>query len=118
MGRTTYSASHESGTVYGTEAVNLATTRDGAVRFEVHAKPRAKKTRITGVRQGALAVQLAAPPVDGAANDALRAALASALGVAVRDVALVGGASSRAKLVEVRGVSVDEVRDRLQRAMA
>jgi uncharacterized protein (TIGR00251 family) len=100
-----------------TEAVNLATTRDGAVRFEVHAKPRARKSRIVGARLGALAVQLAAPPVDGAANDELRAALAAALGVAVRDVALVGGASSRTKLVEVRGLPEGEVRARLQRAM-
>jgi uncharacterized protein (TIGR00251 family) len=100
-----------------TEAVNLATTRDGAVRFEVHAKPRARKTRIAGVRLGALAVQLAAPPVEGAANDELRAALAAALGVPVRDVVLVGGASSRAKLVEVRGLPEDQVRGRLLRAL-
>src|SRR6516165_2937089 len=101
-----------------TEAVNLLTTRDGAVRFEVHAKPRARTSKIAGVRLGALAVQLAAPPVDGAANDELLETLAAALGVAKRDVSLVGGASSRAKLVEVRGLPEAEVRVRLGRAMS
>jgi uncharacterized protein YggU (UPF0235/DUF167 family) len=66
-----------------TEAVNLATTRDGAVRFEVHAKPRARKTRIAGVRLGALAVQLAAPPIEGAANEELRAATNSTRSVSI-----------------------------------
>jgi uncharacterized protein YggU (UPF0235/DUF167 family) len=101
----------------GTEVVSLTTTRDGAVRFEVHAKPRARQTRIAGVRLGALAVQLAAPPAEGAANDALRAELAAVLGVPLRDVALVAGASSRAKVVEVRGLPEDQVRARLLRAL-
>jgi uncharacterized protein (TIGR00251 family) len=102
-----------------TEVASLVTvtTRDGAVRFEVHAKPRARRSQIAGTRLGALAVQLAAPPVDGAANDELLALLASALGVPRRDVALVGGASSRAKLVEVRGVPEAQVRARLARAI-
>ena len=67
----------------GTEAATLVTTktRDGAVRFEVHAKPRARRSRIAGIRLGALTVQLAAPPVDGAANEELLGTLAEALGV-------------------------------------
>lgn len=104
-----------------TEAVSLATipirtTADGAVRFEVHAKPRSRRSRVTGARLAAVAVELAAPPVDGAANDELLATLAKVLGVANRDVALVGGASSRAKVVEVRGLSESEVRARLELA--
>jgi uncharacterized protein (TIGR00251 family) len=103
----------------GTEVASLrTTTRDGAVRFEVHAKPRARRSQIAGTRDGALAVQLAAPPVDGAANEELVALLAGVLGVPRRDVALVGGASSRAKLVEVRGLREADVRDRLARAMS
>ena len=97
----------------GTEAVKLATTKDGAVRFEVHARPRARKSAVTGVRLGALVVQLAAPPVEGAANAALIAMLAEVLGVPRRDLSLALGASSRAKVVEVRGLAEDEVRARL-----
>ncbi len=96
----------------------LTPTREGGVRFEVHAKPRAKVSRVLGVRQGALSVQLAAPPVDGAANAALIDTLAEALGTPRRDVSLVRGDGSRTKLVEVRGVTPELVRARLLAAVA
>jgi hypothetical protein len=89
--------------------------KDGAVRFEVHAKPRAKKSKVLGVRGEALEISLAAPPVEGAANAELIKTLARALGVPKRHVVLVRGESSRAKLVEVHGLTVEEVRDRLSR---
>jgi len=100
------------------EAVTVVVTREGAVRVEVHAKPRARTSRIAGVRQGALVVQLAAPPVDGAANAELVETIARALGVPRRDVVLVRGETARTKLVEVRGLAADEVRVRLERAMS
>jgi uncharacterized protein (TIGR00251 family) len=99
------------------EAVKLAVTRQGAVRFQVLARPRAHASRIAAVRGGALVVQLAAPPVEGAANDDLVATLAQALSIARRDVELVRGSASRAKLVEVRGLGVDQVRERLMAAI-
>ncbi|HEY8042266.1 MAG TPA: DUF167 domain-containing protein [Polyangiaceae bacterium] len=99
------------------EAVRLVTTRDGGVRFEVQAKPRARTSRVAAVRQGALVVQLAAPPVDGAANAELVRTLAEALAVPRRDVLLVRGEASRAKLVEIRGLVADEVRARLGGAL-
>jgi uncharacterized protein len=89
--------------------------KDGAVRFEVHAKPRARKSKVLGVRGEALEISLAAPPVDGAANEELIATLARTLDVPKRDVSLVRGDSSRNKLVEVRGLTVEEVRARLSR---
>jgi uncharacterized protein (TIGR00251 family) len=93
--------------------VKLVVTREGAVRFEVHAKPRARASRIVGVRDDALVVQLAAPPVDGAANAELVEVLARALSLPKRDVTLVRGESGRVKLVEVRGLTADELRARL-----
>ena len=49
------------------EAALALVVKDGEVRFEVHAKPRAKKSAIVGVRSpgGALEVAIAAPPVRG-----------------------------------------------------
>jgi uncharacterized protein (TIGR00251 family) len=99
------------------EALSLVVTREGAVRFEVLAKPRSRASRVAGVRESALVVQLAAPPVDGAANAELVETLAAALSVPRRDVVLVRGETARTKLVEVRGVAVEEVRARLGRAM-
>jgi uncharacterized protein len=76
-----------------------------AVRLDVRVIPRARRTEIAGRRGGALLVRLAAPPVDGAANDALRAFLAERLGVPQRQVAIVRGATSRDKTVAIEGVS-------------
>jgi uncharacterized protein len=86
--------------------------KKGAARFEVHAKPRARKSRILGWREGRLEVSLAAAPVDGAANAELIAVLAKALGVPKSAVALVHGQGGRTKLIEVHGLSDADVRAR------
>ena len=76
-----------------------------SLRFEVHAKPRAKKSRVGGVRpDGSVEIALAAPPVDGAANDELIRFVAARLGVGKRSVEIIRGTSSQKKLVAVRGV--------------
>jgi uncharacterized protein (TIGR00251 family) len=84
--------------------------RSGAVRFSVRVQPRAARSGVAGLHGGALRVRLSAPPVDGAANEELVELLAERLGVPRRDVSIVGGAASRSKLVEVRGVSAELVR--------
>ena len=99
------------------EAVKLALTRAGAVRFQVLARPRAHASCIAAVRDGALVVQITAAPADGAANEELVATLAEALSVAKRQVAIAWGASSRTKLVEVLGLPIEEVARRLSCAM-
>ena len=85
------------------------TSHGDAVRFAVRVQPRASRTAIDGVHGGALRVRLHAPPVDGAANDALVALLADALGVARRAVRIVAGEHARSKIVEVAGVDVTRV---------
>ena len=80
-------------------------SRGNAVRFRVRLVPRASRDEITGVLDGVLRVRLHAPPVDGAANDALVAFLADRLAVPRRGVRIVTGATSRTKLIEVEGVS-------------
>ena len=61
---------------------------------------------------GALKVRVAAPPVEGAANQAMLRFLAEELGVSRRSVRLVAGAAGRQKLVVVEGVSADELTER------
>lgn len=84
--------------------------RDGAVRFNVRVQPRASRAGVDGVHGDALKVRVTAPPVEGAANEAVVEVLAAALGVPRRAVRIVAGASSRAKVVEVDGVSAEAVR--------
>ena len=66
-----------------------------------------------GVRDGALVVRLAAPPVDGAANTALTEFLSEALGVPRRAVSIVSGERGRRKRVAVAGVTAALARERL-----
>lgn len=82
----------------------------GRVRFGVRVSPRASRDAILGVHDGALKVALTAPPVEGAANAALVALLAKALGVAKRAVTIAAGEASRQKRVQIEGVTAAEVR--------
>jgi uncharacterized protein len=87
------------------------TEREGAVRFAVRVQPRASRTGVEGVHGDALKVRVNAPPVDGAANEAVVAVLAEALGVPRRLVRIVSGESSRSKVVEVEGIGASAIRD-------
>ena len=85
----------------------LRTRDDGdALVFEVRVAPRASRDRIVGVQDGALKVALTAPPVDGAANEALRKMLAKAFGVSKSSIEIVRGDRARTKLLRVQGADL------------
>ena len=71
-----------------------------------------------GTRGPALRVDVREPAEGGRANRAVIELLAELLGLARDDVAIVGGAGSRDKLVEIRGLDPETVRARLDRALA
>jgi uncharacterized protein (TIGR00251 family) len=75
--------------------------------LNLHIQPGAKQTAVAGVHGEALKIRLAAPPVDGKANDCLINFLAEKLAVAKAQITLVSGASSRSKRVRVTGVSME-----------
>jgi uncharacterized protein (TIGR00251 family) len=81
----------------------------GSLTLRLHIQPGARKTEIVGSHGEALKIRLAAPPVDGKANAALIAFLAGELGVPKAQVELVGGASSRGKLLRVSGASAEAI---------
>ena len=83
------------------------------VTFVVRVTPRAGRTDITGVRGDALAMRLAAAPVDGAANDALVGFLAETFDLPRRAVTILSGHTSRNKRVALAGISEPEVAARL-----
>lgn len=83
------------------------------VRFRVRVQPRASETGIAGAHGDAIRVRIAAPPVDGAANEELVRFLAKKLGVPRAAVSIVSGDSGRDKLIEVSGARVADVRDAL-----
>jgi uncharacterized protein YggU (UPF0235/DUF167 family) len=80
--------------------------------LHVRVIPRAGSSRISGFRDGALLIRLAAAPADGAANEALTALLAKTLAIPVRSIAISSGLRSRNKRITVRA-DLASVRQRL-----
>jgi len=79
----------------------------------VRVVPRASRTQLAGVRNGRLLVRLNAPPVDGAANDALIRLLARHVRIPRRSVRIVSGEHARQKEVLFEGVTTAELSARL-----
>jgi uncharacterized protein (TIGR00251 family) len=75
----------------------------------VHVQPRAKRSEVVGWHGDAVKVRVAAPPVDGQANEELTRVLAAALGVPHSAITVVAGASGRRKRVVIDGVSQEAV---------
>ena len=75
--------------------------RGDGVLLQLSVVPNAKRTEVDGMHDGALRVRLAAPPIDGRANEALIAWLAKSLGVPKRDVEVLRGESSRRKQIAI-----------------
>lgn len=75
----------------------------GALVFAVRVAPRASRSAAAGEHDGALKVRVAAPPVEGAANEELARLLSEEFGVAARAVEVLSGRASKSKVVRVRG---------------
>jgi uncharacterized protein (TIGR00251 family) len=85
-------------------------------RVRVRLSPGARRSQIVGRHGGAWRVRVAAAPERGRANDALVELLAEALGLPRSCVRVVGGQTSRSKVVEVEGLDSAEVARRLESA--
>lgn len=81
----------------------------GGVLLNVHVQPGAARSGYAGMHGDALKFRVAAPPVDGAANDALCKYLARRLGIPRRSVTVVRGQAARRKQVLLAGVALDTV---------
>jgi uncharacterized protein (TIGR00251 family) len=84
------------------------TTSAGGVTLTVRATPNASRNAIVGTMEiaggrSALAIRLAAAPVEGAANSALIALLGKALGIRKSDVTIASGQNARVKIVRIAG---------------
>ena len=84
-------------------------TRDSKIVFNVIVVPRASRTELAGEQDGALRVRIAAPPVNGAANEELKRLLAKMLDVKRGSVTIVSGHGSRIKKITVEGISAKEL---------
>ena len=89
------------------------TATGSALRFRVHVKPRASRSRVLGVRDGVLSVAVTASPVQGQANAELRRTLSAHLDLPRSRVNIVSGCRGRTKLVSLAGLSASELLARL-----
>lgn len=80
----------------------------GGVELSLHIQPRAGRTEVVGPHGDALKIRLAAPPVDGEANEELVRFLAKTLGGAKSAVSIESGGTGRKKRVRVMGVDIAE----------
>jgi len=78
-------------------------------RLNVRVTPRASKNAVEGFREGALIIRVTAPPVHSAANEAVIALLAAALGVAKRQITIARGSTGRNKVIDIEGISQDQL---------
>ena len=77
----------------------------GSVALSVRIQPRASKNEIVTLANGGLKIRLTAPPVNGAANEALVKFLADTLSIPKSHVEIVSGHMSREKIIRIHGVS-------------
>ena len=95
----------ETGSGKRTDSASPRTT----TTLDIHVQPRASQTEVVGWHGDAIKIRVTAPPVDGAANDALVLFLAEQLGVARSAVTVVGGATGRRKRVAIVGIERERV---------
>jgi len=84
-------------------ALKITQHKEG-IQFSAAIQPRASKNEISGVMNGALKIRLTSPPVEGAANKACIKFLAKRLGVSASRIDIVGGLTSKNKIIRVEGM--------------
>jgi len=84
------------------------TAKDSGIGFAVRVQPRASRNGVAGEIDGALKIRLAAPPVDGEANEELIRFLAKLFAVSRQQVTIVSGQTSRNKMIRIEGKELDE----------
>ena len=88
------------------------------LRITVRVRPGASRTHVGGTYgDGQLVVAVNAPPVDGAANEAVLKAVAEAFSVRPRDVVLVSGHQGRTKVLDLDTPDADKARERLAKLL-
>ncbi|HEY8279552.1 MAG TPA: DUF167 domain-containing protein [Bdellovibrionota bacterium] len=86
--------------------------------IQIHTQPKASRTAIVGRHGDALKVAVQAPPVDGAANEALQEFLSEVFGLARSKVRLRQGASSRKKTFQLIGLTLEQARNLVEKELS
>ncbi|MCP9440389.1 MAG: DUF167 family protein [Nitrospira sp.] len=91
----------------------IASESEGRVTLRVYIQPKAAHTECVGLHGDAVKIRVAAPPIDGLANEELIRFLAERCEIPRRRISIQVGATSRQKQVNLAGVSAEWVLARL-----
>ncbi len=91
---------------------SLLSETKGGVRFQVYVKPESNKVALV-LEEDELVFYTDELPIEGRANASLLRFLAKALGITRSNIEIVHGIRSRVKVIEVRGLDIDTVANRL-----
>lgn len=100
-----------------TEVSDLYDDSPEGIVLRIHVQPGAGRSAVVGRHGDALKVRVAAPPVEGRANEASRSLVSEVLGVPVSDVELISGQSSRSKRFRLNGLDAEEGEKRIRVAL-
>ncbi|EKE18576.1 MAG: hypothetical protein ACD_9C00291G0007 [uncultured bacterium] len=75
------------------------------MRVYIKVSPRSSKNEVVKVSEGGYKVKLTAPPVDGAANDALIKLLSQYFKISKSSIKIVGGKTAKTKIVDIANQS-------------
>lgn len=95
----------------------LTSLADGAILLHIYVQPKASKSKIAGTHDGCLKLAVAAPPVDGKANEEIVKFLARLLGLPGRAISIHSGDKSRKKKVRIEAAFAD-VLSRIENILA
>jgi uncharacterized protein (TIGR00251 family) len=85
-----------------------------AVIINVRVIPRASKSEIVGIHDGALKIRISAPPVDGAANVEIIRFLAKTFGVSKSNVFILSGETSKNKRIKIENLSKSSFEEKIK----
>ncbi len=86
----------------------------GGSVLDCHIQPGASRSRIAGEYDNRVKIAVAAPPVDGKANAALRTFFSKLLKIPAGRITLISGESGRKKRVHFAGISPEKLREALE----
>ena len=89
--------------------------RNEQARLVVRVRPNARQNQLTGFKEGVLQIRIAAPPVEGKANDALINFLSDSFGVSKSKVSIDKGQTGKTKTITIRGLSQSQIMTQLEK---
>lgn len=99
------------------ESSLLQPLTDSSLVLSIYVQPKASANRIAGLHAGALKICITAPPVDGKANKAVVTYLAQFFDLSKAAVCIDSGQHSRTKRVRIVGISPNDAREKLAKAL-